>query len=52
MSVSNNERKRDDLYAEAIASCGSARERLARAYEFDTEKRKDLLHIATNALAL
>ena len=39
----------DDLYREAVASYGAALERLARAYEFDPEARRDLLqdiHIA------
>ena len=34
---------RDDLYREAVASCGSALDRLARAYEVDPDKRRDLL---------
>ena len=33
----------DDLYAEAIAGFGAALERLARSYETDSEKRRDLL---------
>ena len=40
---------RDDLYREAMASCGTALERLARAYEVDPDKRRDLLqeiHVA------
>jgi RNA polymerase sigma-70 factor, ECF subfamily len=40
---------RDDLYREAVASCGSALDRLARAYEVDPDKRRDLLqeiHVA------
>src|ERR1044072_5756137 len=40
---------RDDLYEEAAASCGRALERLARAYEPDPDKRRDLLqeiHVA------
>ena len=40
---------RDVLYAEASASLGGALERLARAYESDIDKRRDLLqeiHIA------
>ena len=41
--------KRDHLYEEAAASCGSALDRLARAYEADPDKRRDLLqeiHVA------
>src|SRR5215475_972713 len=34
---------RDDLYKEAVASCGTAINRLARAYEADPDKRRDLL---------
>jgi RNA polymerase sigma-70 factor (ECF subfamily) len=40
---------RDELYKEAAASCGAALERLARAYEPDPDKRRDLLqeiHVA------
>ena len=40
---------RDDLYKEAVASCGTALDRLARAYEVDPDKRRDLLqeiHVA------
>jgi RNA polymerase sigma-70 factor (ECF subfamily) len=40
---------RDDLYREAVASCGTALDRLARAYEVDPDKRRDLLqeiHVA------
>src|ERR1035437_2309273 len=33
----------DDLYASAIHAYGSALDRLARAYEFDPEDRRDLL---------
>src|SRR5262245_59110666 len=39
----------DDLYGEAVASCGTALDRLARAYEVDPDKRRDLLqeiHVA------
>lgn len=39
----------DDLYNEAIAQYGASLERLARAYEVETENRRDLLqeiHIA------
>ena len=42
-------RDRERLYAEAAAEFGAALERLARAYERDPEKRRDLLqeiHIA------
>lgn len=34
--------RQDDLYREAVESFGSALERLARAYEADAEKRRDL----------
>ena len=40
---------RDDLYKEAVASCGTAINRVARAYEADPDKRRDLLqeiHVA------
>src|SRR5215471_5021423 len=40
---------RDDLYKEAMASCGTALDRVARAYETDPDKRRDLLqeiHVA------
>jgi RNA polymerase sigma-70 factor (ECF subfamily) len=40
---------RDDLYKEAVAGCGAALERLARAYELNPDKRRDLLqeiHVA------
>jgi len=33
-----------DLYREAIAQFGGAIERLARAYEADSDKWRDLLH--------
>lgn len=39
----------DDLYAEAAATYGAALERLARAYEADSDRRRDLLqeiHVA------
>jgi RNA polymerase sigma-70 factor (ECF subfamily) len=42
-------RTRDELYEEAAASCGSALDRLARAYEPDPDKRRDVLqeiHVA------
>jgi RNA polymerase sigma-70 factor (ECF subfamily) len=35
--------RQDDLYAEAAAGYGAALERLARAYEADPERRRDLL---------
>lgn len=34
---------RDDLYEEAVRTFGSALDRLARAYEADSEMRRDLL---------
>ena len=34
---------RDDLYQQATATYGDALDRLVRAYEFDSEKRRDLL---------
>jgi len=40
---------RDDLYKEAVASCGTALDCIARAYEADPDKRRDLLqeiHVA------
>jgi len=40
---------RDDLYQQAAASCGAALDRLARAYEPDPDKRRDLvqeIHVA------
>src|SRR5262252_4957044 len=40
---------RDQLYEEAAANCGAAIDRLARAYEPDPDKRRDLLqeiHVA------
>ena len=40
---------RDDLYKEAVVSCGNALDRVARAYEADPDKRRDLLqeiHVA------
>jgi hypothetical protein len=39
----------DDLYAKTIADYGDALDRLCRAYEADTDKRRDLaqeIHIA------
>jgi RNA polymerase sigma-70 factor (ECF subfamily) len=41
--------KRDDLYNQALDGCGNALDRLARAYEPDPDKRRDLLqeiHVA------
>jgi RNA polymerase sigma-70 factor (ECF subfamily) len=41
--------RQDELYEEASAAFGGALERLARAYEAETDKRRDLLqeiHIA------
>ena len=41
--------KRDELYEEAAATCGTALDRVARAYEPDPDKRRDLLqeiHVA------
>jgi RNA polymerase sigma-70 factor (ECF subfamily) len=38
----NEEARQNDLYQEAAAKFGSALERLARAYEADPEKRRDL----------
>ena len=35
--------KQDDLYADAVAAYGSALGRLARGYEVDGERRRDLL---------
>lgn len=35
--------KRNALYQRAVADCGDALERVARAYEADPDKRKDLL---------
>jgi len=40
---------RDDLYKQAVAGCGTALDRVARAYEADPDKRRDLLqeiHVA------
>src|SRR5215510_15925398 len=42
-------RTRDELYEQAVAMCRAALERLARAYEPDPDKRRDLLqeiHVA------
>lgn len=40
---------REDLYEESVRTHGAALDRLARAYEFDADKRRDLLqdiHVA------
>jgi RNA polymerase sigma-70 factor (ECF subfamily) len=37
------ETSQDDLYKDAADQFGSALERLARAYEMDPEKRRDLI---------
>ena len=39
----NGEASQDDLYQDAADKYGSALERLARAYEADPEKRRDLI---------
>jgi RNA polymerase sigma-70 factor (ECF subfamily) len=39
----NGEASQDDLYRDAADKYGSALERLARAYEADPEKRRDLI---------
>jgi RNA polymerase sigma-70 factor (ECF subfamily) len=39
----NGEASQDDLYRDAADKYGSALERLARAYEADSEKRRDLI---------
>jgi RNA polymerase sigma-70 factor (ECF subfamily) len=47
--MADNRPARDDLYKEAVARCGTALDRLARAYEVDPDKRRDLLqeiHVA------
>src|SRR5688572_9256168 len=47
--MADNRSTRDDLYREAVATCGAALDRLARAYEADPDKRRDLLqeiHVA------
>ena len=41
--VTEDGRTREQLYAEAAAEFGAALSRLARAYEADAEKRRDLL---------
>jgi RNA polymerase sigma-70 factor (ECF subfamily) len=42
-AIASKVASQDDLYNEAAAQFGPALERLARAYEFDPEKRRDLL---------
>ena len=42
-SILNGEAGQDDLYRDAADKYGSALERLARAYETDPEKRRDLI---------
>jgi RNA polymerase sigma-70 factor (ECF subfamily) len=47
--MAENRSTRDELYEQAAASCGAALDRLARAYEADSDKRRDLLqeiHVA------
>jgi RNA polymerase sigma-70 factor (ECF subfamily) len=47
--MANNRLTRDDLYREAADTCGASLGRLARAYEADPDKRRDLLqeiHVA------
>jgi RNA polymerase sigma-70 factor (ECF subfamily) len=39
----NEDARQDDLYRQAADKYGSALERLARAYEVDPEKRRDLI---------
>jgi RNA polymerase sigma-70 factor (ECF subfamily) len=49
MAVPPGRRARDDLYNDVVREFGAALERLARAYEPDTDKRRDLLqdiHVA------
>lgn len=41
-SIPAEQTNRDDLYRDAVAQLGPALERLARAYEADPEKRRDL----------
>src|SRR6266446_2145400 len=41
-SISTGAASQDDLYRDAADSYGSSLERLARAYEADPEKRRDL----------
>jgi RNA polymerase sigma-70 factor, ECF subfamily len=42
-SISTGEASQDDLHTSAAGQYGSALERLARAYEADAEKRRDLV---------
>src|SRR6185295_10645826 len=42
-AILNGEANEDDLYRDAVDKYGSALERLARAYEADLEKRRDLI---------
>jgi RNA polymerase sigma-70 factor (ECF subfamily) len=42
-AIASNVASQDDLYQDAAAQFGPALDRLARAYEFDPEKRRDLL---------
>jgi RNA polymerase sigma-70 factor (ECF subfamily) len=42
-SILNDEANQDELYKDAADQYGSALERLARAYEADPEKRRDLV---------
>jgi RNA polymerase sigma-70 factor, ECF subfamily len=42
-SIPGSEASQDNLYKEAADQYGSVLERLARAYEADAEKRRDLL---------
>ena len=42
-SIPSGQTNRDDLYQEAVAQFGPALARLARAYEADPEKRRDLI---------
>jgi RNA polymerase sigma-70 factor (ECF subfamily) len=42
-AIASNVASQDDLYQDAAAHFGPALDRLARAYEFDPEKRRDLL---------
>lgn len=49
MSTTSNVRSQNDLYEQAAAAYGAALARLARGYEADPDKRRDLLqeiHIA------
>jgi RNA polymerase sigma-70 factor, ECF subfamily len=40
--ISNKQARQDELYTEALEQYGPSLERLARAYEVDPEKRRDL----------